>query len=404
MEKVKKIVIVGAGFGGLRCALTLERALKEYRLSKEAEIVLVDKNRYHSFIPALYEVASASRALSEEALYARTNILIKTLIGTKKISFVKGEVTDINIEERYVELADGSGQEFDYLVIALGSEINFYDIPGLEKQALCLKDYLDALRIRRAVKLGDNIPKQIVVAGGGTSGIELAAELRKDLKKVPVSIILVEGEKRVLPSFPEAISHIAASRLRELHILPKLGHYIKKAEKKELLLDNDEKIPYDCLFWTAGIKGHRLLEKIPLQKEKNGMLKSDACLHPLKESGEPIAYAYAIGDAGAFYDAQGKIVPWTAQKAIGQGKKAAYSILRSIQGLHETRCYPEKVNFVIPIGGKWAIAKLNSFVYSGFGGWMVKDLVELKYLLSILPISKALAYWAKTVWAFSRND
>lgn len=403
-ERRKVILILGAGFGGLRCALTLERILKEHRMMKKAQIVLVDKNRYHSFIPALYEVASASPSLSEETLYARTNILIKTIILKKDIRFIKGEVMRINIKDQFAEFADGSGQEFDYLVIALGSETNFYGIPGLEKQCLQLKDYTDALRIRRAVKLGDNVPKQIIVAGGGTSGVELAAELCKSLKGIPVSITLAEGESKILPSFSEAVSHIAASRLRKLHIVLKLGHYIKKVDEKEITLDSDEKMSYDCLFWTAGIKGHRLFETLPLQKEKNGMIKSSSCLHPFDDKDKSLDNIYVIGDAGSFEDKKGHILPWTAQKAIGEGRKTAYSILRSLQGLHETRCYPEKSRFIIPVGGKWAITELHSFLYAGFGGWVLKSTVELKYLLSILPVNKACCYWARTVWTFSRND
>lgn len=404
MSSAKTIVILGAGFGGLRCALTLEKLLRKHKLQDTAEIILIDKNRYHTFIPSLYEVASASPNVSEDALYHRANILIKHLIRRKRITFIKAEISKINLEKKHVEFSDGAGQEFDYLVVALGSETHFYGIPGLKEHSLQLKDFIDALRIRRSMKLADAVPQKIVIAGGGTTGVELSAELHSCLSQAGISISIIEGAGRILPTFTENVSHLAAKRLQTLGIKVLLGHFIKAVEQKGILLDNGARVPYDVLLWSAGIKGHHLFEGLPLKKEKNGILKSDSCLHPLKENDDSVDFAYIIGDAASFYDHKGHPIPWTAQKAINEGKKVAYTLFRLLQGLHETKHYPEKTRFIIPIGGKWAIAHLHSFTHVGFFGWVLKDLVELKYLFSMLPFPSAFYHWARAMMTFSRND
>src|SRR3990167_5800206 len=125
---MKTIVIIGAGFGGLRCALNLEKFARKSK--KPVKIILIEKNRYHTFIPALYEIASASPKVSEYTLYNRSNILIKDIVKNKKVEFLKGEVTNINCSGNKLTLDNKDEIKFDYLVIAIGSQTNFYNIPG----------------------------------------------------------------------------------------------------------------------------------------------------------------------------------------------------------------------------------------------------------------------------------
>ncbi len=403
MKAKTTVVILGAGFGGVRTALTLKKLVKKACLSEGCEIVLVDKNRYHTFIPSLYEIASAAAHISKETLFSRVNILIKDIIGQKKIRFIKAEVNNININEKFVEFTDGGGQDFDYLVIALGAQTNFFNIAGLEKWALKLKDFTDALRIRDAIQ-ADGLIKNIVIGGGGATGVELAAEIRKALKQNDTAITIIEGDKRILPSFPQKISDIATTRLRSLNVNLKLGNYIKEVHANELTLDNDEHVSFDRLFWSAGLKGLDFFQSLPLQKEKNGMLTVTDCLHPIGENSSPINYIYAIGDAMLFKDSKGNVVPWTAQKGIYEGKKVAYALMRDLKGLKEIKCYPEKLRFIIPIGGKWAIAHLRHLTLTGVLGWGLKNIVELKYLLSILHFYRAIHYWLKSMFTFMEND
>jgi len=402
-DKKKTILILGAGFGGVRATLTLEKLLKKARLSQECEIVLVDKNRYHTFIPSLYEIASAAPDIEERVLFSRVNILIKDLVKKKRIQFIKAEVSNIDIGGKFVEFVDGGGQDFDYLVIALGAQTNFFNIAGLEKWALKLKDFTDALRIRHAIQTSKP-PKHIIIGGGGSTGVELAAEIRKVLKQKNTAITIVEGEKRILSSFSEKISDIATKRLHSLNVDLRLGNYIKEVTPHGLLLDNDERIAYDHLFWSAGLRGHEIFQSLPLKKEKNGMLTVTDCLHPMSEDSLSIDYIYAIGDATLFKDSEGNVVPWTAQKGIYEGKKTAYALMRGLKGLKEIKCYPEKLRFIIPIGGKWAIAHLRRFTFTGFAGWGLKNIVELKYLLSILPAYQAFYYWSRSMLTFIKND
>ncbi len=401
MGKESTIAILGAGFGGVRCALTLERLLRKAGFSHR--IVLIDKNRYHTFIPAIYEVASAAPGVSEDALYSRVNILIKNLIAGRRIEFVKAEVSSIKLRSRYLALADGNGIDFDYLVIALGSQANFYHIKGLDEHSINLKNFVSAINIRRAVKLADEMPSSIIIGGGGTTGVELGAELSTCFKDVCPEITIVHGQDRILPSFPENISELATKRLLALGVKLKLGHRVKEVHASSVTLDNGEKLPFDVLFWTGGIAPHRLIEKLPAQKEE-GFLKVSTCLEILSKKGQPYEYVFALGDATIVYDDKGKLVPWTAQKAIDEGEQVAQNIVRILSGSKANVCIPQTVRFIIPIGGKWAIVKLNGVVYAGFFGWVLKNLVELRYLASILPWHKAFFKWIRAVITFSRND
>lgn len=402
MSNKKTVVILGAGFGGIRCALTLEKLVRNAGLSN-VRIILIDKNRYHTFIPALYEVASAAPSVSEDALYHRVNILIKHLVLGKRIEFIKAEVLAIEVGLRYIQFADGNGVDFDYLVIALGAQTNFYDIPGLKEHGFELKDFISALKIRRAVKLADEMPASIVIGGGGTTGVELSAELSTCFKGMCPQITIIQGEKRILAKFPEKISEIAQKRLHSLGVEVKLGSYIKEIKENEVMLNSGDSLPYERLFWTGGIIGNPIFSSLPFQKEK-GFFKVDECLRIIKEDGNSKEDIFAIGDASIVYDLNGQIIPWTAQKAINEGKQIAYNIFRMLTGKEIKLCAPEKVRFIIPIGGKWAITKLNGILWSGFFGWVLKNLVELRYLLSILPWYKALGKWCLAVLIFSKND
>lgn len=402
MHKRISIVIIGAGFGGLQCAFRLESLIKKVGL-QNITITILDKNRYQTYIPALYEVASASPKVSEDTLYHRANILIKHILGSRAITFIKAEVAHINHQERYIRFVDGNGIDFDYLVIACGAKTNFYNIPGLEQYALDLKDFVSALRIRRALKLGDQVPGTIIIGGGGATGVELAGEIHSCLKQETSSITIIEGNPRILPSFPENVSSLADTRLKKLGIQVKTGNVIKKVTKKTIILANGEKIAYDAFFWTGGIIPQTFLAQLPFQKEK-GFLRVASCLEVIDEQGKRKDHIFALGDACITYDMKNNVIPWTAQKAMSEGRQVAYNIFQGLLHREGGTCQPEKIQFIIPISGKWAIAYLHNILYSGFLGWVLKNLVEFNYLASVLPWHKALAKWMGAMATFSRND
>jgi len=402
MKKTINIVILGAGFGGIQCALALEKLITGAGL-KNTRITLVDKNRYHTFIPALYEVASASPKVSEDTLYRRVNTLIKHILLGRQIEFIKAFVSQINLKKRYITFSDGGGVDFDYLVIALGSKTNFYNISGLKDYALDLKDFISALNIHRAIKLDDEIPERIVIGGGGLTGVELAAEIDTCLKETCPSITIIEGGKRMLPSFSERIANIANQRLKNLGIKTKLGVPIKEVIKGYVILANGKRVSFDRLFWTGGIMPNPLIETLPLQKEK-GFLTVSSYLQTLNIDGSANKQVFALGDVCVVHDNKGELVPWTAQKANSEGRQIAQNIYRKLLNQENDIYQPAHARFIIPIGGKWAIEKLKTIVFQGFWAWVLKDLAELRYLSSILPWPTAVARWLAAMVTFSRND
>lgn len=399
---MKTIVILGAGFGGVRCALTLEKLIKKANI-KNIRVILIDKNRYHTFIPALYEVASAAPQVSEDTLYHRVNILIKHLFLEKRVEFIKAEAASIDIHANILHFADGNGIDFDYLVLALGSQTNFSNIEGLKNHALDLKDFISALKIRRAVKLADEMPKEIIIGSGGATGVELAAELSTCFKNEYPRITIIQRDERILSAFPEKVSRLALARLKQLGVRVRTGNFIKNVTSYAVVLQDGSAVPYERLFWAGGIMAHPLVTPLPFQKEK-GFLKVDQYLHPLKEGGDSQENIFVVGDTSVVYDKKAKIVPLTAQKAIAEGEQVAYNLSRILSGKERKVVTPQNVQFIIPVGGKWAITKLNGFIWSGFFGWVLKNLVELKYMLSILPWHKAIIKWLAAMVTFSKND
>jgi len=404
---MKTIVIIGAGFGGVKCALTLEKLARKSKAN--VKIILIEKNRYHTFIPALYEVASASPYVSEYALYNRSNILIKDIIKNKKIDFIKAEVTNIDCHNNNLTIDEKDKINFDYLVIAIGSQTNFYNIPGLKEYSLELKNFIDAIKIRRSTKLADIIPNKIVIGGGGTSGIETAAEIINCFKKCckkELSITIIERTDKLLHSFPKKVSLLAEKRLKKLKIEILKKRYITKLTNKKIILDNGNSILYNLFIWTGGIKNHYLLEKLPFIKEENGLLKTDNYLRlKYKNEKNVCANIFSIGDSVNSYDIYGNKIPATAQKTISEGIYIAKTIIDKINNNKKPRIYyPVKTKFIIPIGGKWAITTINGVIFGGFLGWVLKNLVELKYLLSIIPWRKAIYKWITILITFSKND
>src|ERR1051325_6746260 len=180
---MNRIVILGAGFGGLSTTLQLSRKMKTLPFAKDYEIVLIDRNSYHTFTPLLYEVATTSKAT---ATYLELKNIVTyplpDIFQNKNIRFVKDEVYHIDFTEKAVHLKSGK-LKFDFLVLALGSETNYFDIPGLKENSLNLKTFDNAVAIRDTLWFDAEALKKeslnIVIGGGGSTGVELAGEIKE---------------------------------------------------------------------------------------------------------------------------------------------------------------------------------------------------------------------------------
>lgn len=416
----KRIVILGAGFGGLRVAMQLGKAVKRGSL-KDHEVILIDKNDYHTYTPTLYEAATTSK---DTANYIDLKSIVTFPIGKiiKKlpIKFVEDEVEnlDLSAREMSLHLKSGYNLRYDYLVISLGSVTNDFGIPGLKEHSHSFKSFTDALIIRDIVwekitKEPDAKELSIVVGGGGSTGVELAGELRLWLNQLErkhkrkASVAICEGTPSILPGFDYKIVKLVEGRLKKLGVKIVAGKMIQSvSETGELDLGNREKLNADVFIWAGGVKPNPILEQMPLRtmKGRAEVASSMACL-PSNPDLTFAGHVFGVGDVVCITNQQtSKPVPMVARAALIEANITAKNIIRSAKGQPHMEFKPKEYPYIIPVGGKYAVASIGKFVFAGFTAWIFKLLVELNYMISIMPISRAIFAWLKGIKIFIQNE
>lgn len=418
MEK-KSIVILGAGFGGLKAAFELGKLLRRHNLTEQYEITLVDRNSYHTYTPTLYEIATTSKETTNYiGLKHIVAFEIAELVKKTGVKFLKAEIKELDLIGGDIHFANGTSLKFNNLIIALGAETNYFDIPGLKENSVALKTFVDALKIRdRILDVMSSGKKsiKIIVGGGGSAGVELAgelqewlAELKEEIQNCSSEVSIIEASPTILPGFDSRIIDRAQKRLKKLGVKILNNEVIDRALPDKVVLKSRAEVPYDVLVWTGGVKASSLIATLPLKIERRGRVEVGVGMECLPQTPDLKLYGkiYALGDAVCFYDsATGKPMPGVARAAINQAEIVAKNIICDILGKAEHQKYtPMNYPYVIPIGGKWALAKLGPMLIHGFWGWILKGLVELNYLMSIMPLFKAIRVWFHGLLIFIKND
>ncbi|MBI2064273.1 MAG: NAD(P)/FAD-dependent oxidoreductase [Candidatus Yanofskybacteria bacterium] len=408
-----KILILGGGFGGIRAALDLRKKLKD-----KAQITLIDKNGYHLFLPALYEVASAYGVKRDPfAVRLKKSICIpySSIFEGKNLDFIQDEVTKIDLNGKKV-FADARVFEYDYLLLALGSQTNDFGIPGVREYAYQFKSIDDALMINKKIegsvkRSSASYPVKIFICGGGFTGVELAAELSCCAKQITKTnkikhkahmVTLFEAGPKILPMIPDEKRQHLLRRLTKLGISVMENSPIEEVGPDFIKLKNGQSIDGDIIVWTAGIKANELLRSVPgLPLSQNGKVVVE---ESLKVKG--MENVFAVGDNVEFIDSKTqKPVPALAYVANDQGKVAAKNLINTIRGKALKQYKPFYSVWVAPAGGKYAVAHLWKGIHiTGFWGWVVRELIDLRYMLSILPPGKAVSLMWQEVTLFTKND
>ncbi|MEX2033001.1 MAG: NAD(P)/FAD-dependent oxidoreductase [Candidatus Colwellbacteria bacterium] len=416
---MKRIVILGAGFGGLRAAIALGKRSKELR-AEGYQVTLIDKNNYHTYTPLLYEVSTTSKETANYLdLKSVTTYPIEGVLLGFPVEFIQAEVSNVDLPNRKVSLSGGKEINYEYLLIALGAETNFFDITGLEENALELKSLNGALKIRDAVwgmveSATTDEAVDIVIGGAGSTGVELAGEIQewisqmqKEGHRCKTSVTLVDAAPTILDGFePKIIKH-ATLRLKKLGTNILVEERITKVEKGRVYLASGRIVSYDILIWTGGVKANSIVNELPIRKDKQSRINASSDMQCVLENQELEigSRLYGIGDIVCVHDSSGRPAPMVARAAITQGTIAAKNIIKEIRGRKPDLKYnPKEYPYIIPIGGKYAIAKIGPLVISGFFGWILKGLVELNYLFSIMPNARAFKIWLKGLKIFIQND
>jgi NADH dehydrogenase len=424
----KHIVVIGAGFGGLRAALDLGKKIAAHKLTSRYEVLLIDQNPYHTYAPTLYEIATTDENLATQLDLKRiVTIDLRQSIGWLPIEFVQAKVTEIDIAGGDIHFETGTRLRFDYLVLALGSQTNYFNIPGLAEHATTLKTVGDALKLRQRLLQEVEDPErrrlEIVIGGGGSTGVELAAEIKIALSHMDrvacgscgVDVTIIDGGATVLAPFGERIIARATRRLKELGVSLLVNERISGVDERAVSLQSGAKVPFDILVWTGGVAPNSLMATLRMKKDPTGLrplMTSEMVCLPEGDDLRFYGPIYGIGDAVCFMNpVTNRPVPGVARAAIIQGQVVAHNIIEQVkvaEGLSKKaklrRYQPYEYPYIIPVGGKFAIARFGPFVFSGLSAWLVKGLVEGNYLFSILPLFSALRLWLKGLWIFMRND
>jgi NADH:ubiquinone reductase (H+-translocating) len=334
-----RVVIVGAGFGGLNAAQALGRT--------KARITVIDRKNFHTFQPLLYQVATAGLSPGEIAAPIRS-----ILSSHKNIEVLMDEVTGFDLDRRKVETPDGD-IPYDYLIVAAGASHAYFGHEDWEPFAPGLKTIEDALEIRRRVLLAFELaerqvaagatsaPLNFVVVGGGPTGVELAGTLAEISRHAlaheyhaidpkMAHILLLEGGPRVLPAYAEDLSRSAQEQLEHLGVEVRTSSVVTQIEPGAIYVGKT-RLSATVILWAAGVAASPLGKKLdaPVDRAGRVLVQKDLSLpgHPK---------VFVIGDLAALQDANGKMLPGVAPVAIQQGNYVAKLIQREIKPSHET--------------------------------------------------------------------
>jgi NADH dehydrogenase len=358
----------------------------------------------------LYEVATAPIELSPAeygALADGTQVKLKSwsyIFPRANLNVLQATVTGLDLAHRRIHFHDHETLDYDYIIIAVGSQPQFSNIAGLAQNSRTLRNIPEALRIHR--RLNELIaaaehqlhPIRIVVGGAGLAGVEIASQIQAVLNRIittgkikneTVTVWLVESSPTILPSHDHWTQTTTAQRLRRLGVKIITGQAIVRVDAQQVILADQPRLDYDLLIWTGGIQANTLLQQLGLSTAGHGQLCVDQYLR-LPEHQE----ITVIGDGIYFLDpVSGRQIPQTAYLATAQGIIAAGNIHRTIRQRQLKPYQPKHLVYTFPVGGRWAISIIGGWRLSGRSGWMVRRIVELDHYLSILSFSSAIKTW-----------
>ena len=399
-EEKPRVVIVGAGFGGLEAAKKLA--------GQDVRVTVIDRTNYHLFQPLLYQVATAALSPADIAAPVRA-ILSKC----KNMEVILAEVQSVDVEAKRIKTIDLE-IPYDFLILATGARHSYFGHNEWEKLAPGLKSLEDAIELRRrllmafeyAEKITDEAARRaamtFVIIGGGPTGVEMAGAiaeiarytLAKDFCNIDPSqaqVILIEGEPRLLASFPEDLSASAMKQLVDLGVEVRTGVRATNLTEAGLQV-GDEFIPCRVKIWAAGNNASFVGKTlgVPIDRVGRVVVNDDLTIpgHPEVQ---------VIGDLANFSHQTGQPLPGVSPVAMQQGRHAARNILRMIKNREPRRFRYWNKGSMATIGRHRAVADLNFAHLSGLPAWLVWLFVHIIFLVGFRNRLVVLFQWA---WAY----
>ncbi len=403
---MKRVAIVGMGFGGLSAS----RALA----GRGVELILVDRQNFHLFTPLLYQVATGSQ--EQESIVYPLRDIIRDWPHTR---FRLAEVREIDFGQRILHTDQGT-ISYDDLILSPGSVPNFLGLDSIEEHAFVLNYLTDGVALRnhilkafeQALETRDPEQRQalltFVIVGGGPTGVEFAGalaelvklELRRDyaeLSRDDVRIIQIEALDSLLAPFPRPLGVYTAARLERMGVQVRLNTRVVGANRNSVELEGGQRIPCATLFWATGVKGEPLVHKLPVEAARGDRIPvaSDLSL-----AGHP--EVFLIGDS-AYVEQDGQVLPQMAPVAIQQGEYVAKVILaRQRGGTPAAFRYRDKGMMAVVGRGK-AVATLFGLNFKGFLAWLVWLGFHLISLIGFRNRVVVLVNWINDYLFFGRK-
>ncbi len=396
-----KVVILGGGFGGLAAA----RALY-----KTAEVTVVDRHNYQTFLPLLYQVSTAGLA-ADHVAYPIRGALRKT-----SVKFRMGSPLSIDHKNKEVKLDSSEVLQFDHLIVALGSTTADFGIPGVNEFTLGMKSVHEALTIRAEImrrfedlcRFEDETRLAITVIGGGPTGVEMAGAiaelirgpLKSDQKQAAaqIDITIIEAGERLLPTFSPTLSKRTKKDLEKLGVKVLVGSPVAGVEHRKITLKDKQVLPSEITIWAAGVKGSDAMTQLSLPIAGNRVV-----VEPTMQV-KNYPNIWALGDIAGALGKDGSPLPMVAPVAIQQGKFIAKQIARlsSSKELKEFK-YLDKGSMAT-IGRNKAVVEVKGFKLSGPIAWLIWVALHLFYLLGGRNKITTIADWTWNYLTFDRGN
>lgn len=325
---MKKVIVIGCGFGGLAAVGQLAG------FKKEVEVTVIDKGRFFNFLPMLPDVLGRNIA-AEFLVYP-----IEELSRKFRFRFINAQVTSLDLQNNLAVTSNGDFS-YDYLIIASGTETNFYGNEQIKRYASKLDDAEDAKEILK--KITENDFNTYIVGGAGYTGIEVATNLRMYLNRVSRQrkIVIVERAPAILGPLPEWMKKSVAENLKTLNIDAFTNNAVVQIEEKNIKLSNSDTFDNAMLIWTAGVRTPDFVQGLNFEKNPQGRLKVDEYLRAAPN-------VFAIGDS-AYFAHKGSFLRMAVHFALTQGVCAADNIARNIRRDKLKEYQPRDLGYIIPM-------------------------------------------------------
>jgi NADH dehydrogenase len=396
-----RIVILGAGFGGLSAAQALKNV--------PVDVIVIDRRNYHLFQPLLYQVATAGLSPAQIATPIR-----RILARQKNATVFMDRVIGVDRERRVV-VTRSREIPFDYLIVATGARHAYFGHDDWEVSAPGLKKIDDATAIRtriltafeRAEATEDDQERRrlltFVIIGAGPTGVEMAGaiaelaklEIARDFRNIDprqAEVLLIEAGPRILASFPESLSHSAERQLAGLGVGLIKGEAVVAADANGITLKSGRRVEASTLIWAAGVEASPAARWLNAKADRAGRVIVDA---DLRLPGN--LHVFVIGDTASVTDAAGRVAPGVAPAAKQMGRFAAHEIIAALAGKPPTRFAYRDYGNLATIGRKAAVANFGRFRLSGFPAWLLWSYAHIWFLIGFRNRFTVFFDW---MWAY----